>query len=116
MKNALSTAAPATYADGACGLMQSDLAAIHDILLQHPTVEHARIFGSRAKGTHHAGSDVDIALTGQTLTFEVVRRIGYLLNEETMMPYRFDVVDYNTLGNSAIAEHIDRVGVEIYRR
>jgi uncharacterized protein len=98
------------------GLMQSDLAAIKDILSQHSSVENARIFGSRAKGTHHVGSDVDIALAGQTLTFEAVQHIAYLLNEETIMPYRFDIVDYNAITNPAVTEHIDRVGVELYRR
>jgi uncharacterized protein len=98
------------------GLMQSDLAAIKDILRQHATVENARIFGSRAKGTHHAGSDVDIALAGQTLTFDVVQNITYILNEETSLPYKFDILDYHTITNRAVTEHIGRVGAEFYRR
>ena len=35
--------------------------------------------------------------------------MGYSLNEEGLLPYQFDVVDYNTIDNDALREHIDRV-------
>ena len=30
------------------------------------------------------------------------------------MPYRFDLLNYQTLNNDALKEHINRVGKEIY--
>jgi len=46
--------------------------------------------------------------------FCIVNHLSYLLNEETPLPYRFDVINYQTLNNDALKEYIDRVGREIY--
>ena len=97
------------------GLKENDISAIVVILKQHREVEEALIFGSRAKGSYNNGSDVDIALKGR-ISFETVSRISYLLNEETMMPYRFDVLNYYTIQNPQLVEHIDRVGTTFYQR
>jgi len=96
------------------GLCQSDLEAIREILGHFPGVEQGIIFGSRAKGTHKNGSDVDLALKGSELSFEQATRISYLLNEETLMPYQFDVVQYETIKSDELQGHIDRVGITIY--
>lgn len=98
------------------GLRESDLLAIRAILNGHPEVERAFVFGSRAKGSHKNGSDVDLALKGHRLTFADVSRISYELNETTNMPYRFDVLGYETIQTAALKEHIDRVGAEVYDR
>ncbi|CAN1506992.1 COG1708 Predicted nucleotidyltransferases [Flavobacteriaceae bacterium] len=97
------------------GLRESDLTSILDFLSKEPLITEAYIFGSRAKGNFKNGSDVDIALKGDSLTLDAVNKISYWFNEESSMPYRFDVLDYNTLESIDLKEHIDRVGVAIYR-
>jgi len=57
---------------------------------------------------------VDIALKGQNLDFNIVSHLSYMLNEETPLPYRFDLLNYQTLNNDALKEHINRVGKAIY--
>jgi len=42
--------------------------------------------------------------------------VGYALNQESLIPYQFDIINYNTIDNEELREHIDRVGVVIYRR
>jgi predicted nucleotidyltransferase len=96
------------------GLRESDLKIILDLLQSEKAVEQAIVFGSRAKGNYRNGSDVDIALKGKNLDFRIVSHLSYLLNEETPLPYRFDLLNYQTLNNDALKEHIDRVGKEIY--
>lgn len=98
------------------GLTDIDLAEITSVLRQFPEVNQAVVFGSRAKATHKAGSDVDIALLGQDISFSTIVRISGILNEETNMPYHFDVVDYYTISNQELVAHIDRVGVIIYEK
>jgi predicted nucleotidyltransferase len=98
------------------GLLDRDMEAIAAVLSPEPRVEKAIIFGSRAKGNFRNGSDVDLALKGRKLDFSTISRISYQLNEETAMPYKFDVLNYHTLKEPALIEHIDRVGVEFYRR
>ena len=100
---------------GIGGLTEQDLTTIIEVLEQHTLVDQALLFGSRAKGNYKNGSDVDIALKGRHLDFKAITRISYLLNEETKLPYRFDVLDYYKT-NEAIAAHIDRVGIVFYER
>lgn len=98
------------------GLFEADLQNVVSVLIQFPEVEYASVFGSRAKGNFKNGSDVDIALKGKQLSFMIVARINSILNEETSMPYRFDVLNYETITNNELKEHIDRVGLVIYNK
>lgn len=96
------------------GLTNEELSKIIEVVKAFPEVDRAAIFGSRALGTNKRGSDVDIVLFGKQLE-QVAIRISYLLNEELLLPYFFDIVDYNTISNQALREHIDRVGILFYR-
>jgi predicted nucleotidyltransferase len=96
------------------GLRETDIAEINKVLAQFDEVHYAIIFGSRAKGNYRNGSDVDIALKGDHLSHHNLIRISSILNEETMMPYRFDVLDYYTITNSELIAHIDSLGKLLY--
>ncbi len=98
------------------GLKEDDLENIIKVLQQYTEVEEAIIFGSRAKGNYKNGSDVDIALKGTTLDYETTTDISSVLNEETLMPYRFDVLNYHTVSNKDLTEHINRFGISFYKR
>ncbi|MDR1000546.1 MAG: nucleotidyltransferase domain-containing protein [Clostridiales bacterium] len=74
-------------------------------------VSRAVVFGSRAKGDWRGNSDIDIAVSG------CVNIGGLLIRlDELPMPYKFDVVDYETISHQPLREHIDRVGVELFSR
>ncbi len=96
------------------GLRKSDIQNIISVLQSEKTVEEAIIFGSRAKGNYKEGSDVDIALKGKNLSLQLIGHISFLLNEETLMPYRFDVLNYHSIKSKELMEHIDKVGEIIY--
>jgi predicted nucleotidyltransferase len=98
------------------GLLDADLSEILLVLESFPEIREAKIFGSRAKGNHHPGSDVDIALVGEQISLDVVAKVHFILEEQSKMPYLFDVVDYTHLAAGALREHIDRVGVTIFKR
>jgi hypothetical protein len=57
---------------------------------------------------------MDLAVKGDRVTHRTLARLADRLNEETPLPYFFDVVHYDSLDDSAIVEHIDRVGLVIY--
>jgi len=98
------------------GLRQPDLDIVLSVLGEFPNVKEAIIFGSRAKGNFKNGSDVDIALKGENINLEIVSNISYRLNEETVLPYKFDVLDYQSINNSKLTEHINRIGISVYIR
>lgn len=98
------------------GLRRQDLAEIRRILSAFPAVEEALLFGSRAKETDKTGSDVDIALRGKEIDLRLVNAIAAMLNEESAMPYYFDILHYDALSDEEVRAHIDRVGKRIYQR
>ncbi len=98
------------------GLLDTDMNEIIKTLNEYAEVENALIFGSRAKGNFKNGSDVDIALKGISLDFETLNKISCWLNEETNMPYKFDVLNYDTIKEFDLKKHIDRVGIEFYSK
>ena len=98
------------------GLRVSDIEIVLSILREFPNVKEAIIFGSRAKGTQKNGSDLDIAIKGEELNLEIVSTISYRLNEETILPYKIDILDYKSIHNPELTDHINRIGVSIYKR
>lgn len=97
------------------GLSESEINIIRECLSKYPEIEKATIFGSRAKGNFKKGSDVDIALYGKKVTLDTVTSVNYQLNEVAPLIYFFDIVIYNDIETKELKEHIDRVGVEIYK-
>ncbi len=96
------------------GFKNGDLEIIIKIIDSYKAVDKAVVFGSRAKGNYKQGSDVDLALF--TNDKNIAPKISFKLNEESLMPYKFDVVDYNTLNHPEFIDHINRVGVVIYEK
>ena len=96
------------------GLTPKDMREIKQVFARFSMVDEVIIFGSRAKGTHQLGSDVDLALKGK-IDSSTVAQISDLLNEESTMPYTFDLVVYDTIVSKNLKEHIDRVGAVLYR-
>lgn len=94
-------------------LTEKEKAVIAKMLKTHPAVSSASIFGSRALGGARNGSDVDIALFGDVKPQDASSVRGQL-NEETDLPYFFDVVVYNDIDNEKLREHIDTHGVRVY--
>ena len=96
------------------GLLERDIEEIFSVLEKFSKIEKAIVFGSRAKGNYKNGSDVDIALKGRDLDFETISQVSYLLNEETQMPYKFDVLNYHSIKEPELKNHIDRIGIELF--
>ena len=96
------------------GLSGKELDKITLIFKKFPGIQEAVLFGSRAMGTFKPGSDVDIALKGK-VSLQDVARVKALLEEESPLPYLFDIVDYHTIETPAFKEHIDKHGKIIYK-
>ena len=98
------------------GLPEKSLELIRDVLRSFEAVDKGIIFGSRAMNNNKKGSDVDIALTGNHIGWDITSRISGKLNEVLPLPYYFDVVDYTHLDNPELKEHIDRHGKVFYEK
>jgi len=95
------------------GLRQEDIQEIYQIISEFPEVTKVLVFGSRAMGNFRPGSDVDLAISGVNLSFKTTQKIKGILNEDTLMPYHFDVVNMGEIENKNLLEHILRVGIPL---
>lgn len=98
------------------GLSNADIAYIVSTIRSFDEIDRAVLFGSRAKGNYKSGSDIDLAIVGDKVTFTTVARLHYRLEEEGPLPYFFDIVDYQHTTHKELKDHIDRVGMVIFDR
>jgi nucleotidyltransferase substrate binding protein (TIGR01987 family) len=88
---------------------------IVDVLRDNPLVEEAILHGSRVKGVHKSGSDIDVVLKGKDLTLQDLNRIS-LAMDDLLLPYTFDLSLFHHIDNEELLAHIGRVGKRIFRR
>ena len=97
------------------GLPESTVERIRGVLAHFPEVEKAVLYGSRAKGTHRPGSDIDLALYGSGLEQTLLARIDEEL-DDLLLPYQMDLSLFASLTHPELLDHIRRVGVVFFER
>jgi len=95
------------------GIEKHIIQIIRTEILKHEEVCDIIIFGSRAKGNYKKGSDIDIAVKGRSVTFELLTRLTTTFNQKMTIPYHIDVVHYESISNTDLINHIDRIGISI---
>ena len=98
------------------GISAKSARLIRQVLTEFDTIDRVIIFGSRAKGNYHKGSDIDLAIYGKNLPRQTPLDLSAQLNERTPIPYFVDVLAPDFLDNSALIDHIQRVGVVFYEK
>lgn len=97
------------------GILTGDINSIVSILSTNLKIERVLLFGSRAKGNYHAGSDIDIAVKGQLLNLDdILESLNKI--EKLSLPYRVDLVIYDRINEPDLISHIDRVGITLFER
>lgn len=79
-----------------------------------PEIEQVILFGSRAMGNFKPASDVDLYVIGSAVTAQTLSRLHGLLNEESPLPFQFDIIAPPL--STEIQAHIDKFGVTIYNK
>ena len=95
------------------GLPKRTINELLDYFKTKSEIEKVVIYGSRAKGTFHNGSDIDFAIWADEDT-NFSRIAGELYDLPT--PYKFDVINYKTLTHENLKASIDRDGIEFYKK
>ena len=73
-----------------------------------------KIYGSRARGDHRKGSDIDLAFFSES-DEDLSSRLSWEL-DDLPTPYLFDVVNYDKLKNNPLKKEIDQHGKIFYIR
>ncbi len=97
------------------GLTERDMNTFRSVFKNYPEVKRVHVFGSRAKGNYHLGSDVDLAVMNKGVAVNKLDQIKADF-EESSLPYVVDLVDFTRLDKQVFIDHINRVGVPFYTR
>ena len=97
------------------GLTNGQLEILTQVFKNRPEVQTVKLYGSRAKGTFHERSDIDLVVFGAGIDRFLIAELLLDLDDSDL-PYTVDLQNYQELKNRALIEHIDRVGVVIYQR
>jgi len=89
------------------GLPRRTVNAIRLCLQQFPQLHWLKLYGSRARGRHWRGSDIDLAFSAD----ENCSANLHAALDQLPTPYLFDVTHWESLHHSGLREHIERVGI-----
>lgn len=95
------------------GLSPETLTRLGGVFASQPGVDRVLIYGSRAKGNHRPGSDIDLGLEGAGLSHTDLLRIDAAL-DDLNLPYKIDLSLLRQIDNPELLDHIRRVGIVFY--
>ena len=95
------------------GLSDSVIKELQDVFRRHANIKKVLIFGSRSKGNYREGSDIDLAVVGNNIDYNLL--LGILCEIDDLgLLYSVDLLDYSKKKGTPIGDHIDRVGQVFY--
>jgi len=97
------------------GLKTSTIDQINQVFSTYPQIEQVIIYGSRAKGNFHNGSDIDLTIKGESLSPSHLMQIESKL-DDLLLPYKFDLSQIHKIDNPELLDHIKRVGKTFYQK
>ncbi len=94
------------------GLPERTLKELREYFLSQKNIEKVLIYGSRAKGTYHNGSDIDFAIIGENIN---TLRIHSDL-DDLPTPYKYDILDYKNLTHEGMLQSIETDGKVFFEK
>lgn len=97
------------------GLKKEIVNDLQNIFSDFSDVEEVVIYGSRAKGNHKPGSDIDLTFKRNNLTLWIINKISLQI-DDFFLPYIFDLSVFDHIDNKDLIDHIERVGQIFYQK
>ena len=97
------------------GLKSHTIQTIRTVFARHRFITKVVLYGSRAKGSYHNGSDIDLTLIGEGLSLNDLFRVEAEL-DDLFLPYKIDLSLYDKIENRDLIDHIERVGMVFYQK
>lgn len=97
------------------GLKENDINKIKTVFEKYHEIEKIILYGSRAKGNFRPNSDIDLTCIGENLTLKLLNKITWDL-DDLLLPYTFDISNYQHIKQDDLLEHIGRIGIVFYQK
>ena len=96
------------------GLPQGACQRLLGVIEQSTAVKEVWLFGSRAMGRHHDGSDLDLCLVGEGTTHIDRLQLMHAI-DELLLPWQVDLALHHEMPKELL-DHLNRVGSPIWKR
>lgn len=97
------------------GLKEATIEKIITVFSQYPNIQKVLLYGSRAKGNYRNGSDIDLTLIGENISYVQLSKIDIQI-DDLLLPYCFDISIFKDIENLDLIDHINRVGLIFYEK
>jgi predicted nucleotidyltransferase len=97
------------------GLKEATIEKIIAVFSQYSNIQKVLLYGSRAKGNYRNGSDIDLTLIGENISYAQLSKIDIQI-DDLLLPYSFDISIFKDIENLDLIDHINRVGLIFYER
>lgn len=94
------------------GLPQDATTRILAVLAEQPGIQRVVLYGSRALGRQHSGSDIDLCLEAPEMGLAQLLVLGAQL-DGLLLPWRIDLQLRHLIRHPALLDHIDEAGITI---
>ena len=95
------------------GLSESTVAELFQVFARFPLINSVILYGSRAKGTYHQGSDIDIAVSAPSMSVAEFSHLCHALDDLSII-YKIDCLHLEKLQNAALRQNIQTQGKLFY--
>ena len=97
------------------GLKPKIFNLLNEVFTSYKEIDTVVLYGSRAKGTYHPGSDIDITIKSEHCNDSLVGKLAEEI-DDLLLPYSFDISLWSQIDNPDLLAHIERVGIVIYQK
>lgn len=95
------------------GLSEAVLSDLYNCFKRFDGIEQVLIFGSRARGNHQPGSDIDLAVVSSSMSSSEFSLLWGALDELPVL-FKMDVLHFNDVSNLKLKENIVKYGQQLY--
>jgi predicted nucleotidyltransferase len=97
------------------GLSEKTLSSLRAYFARVSEVEQVILYGSRARGDYHKGSDIDLMLIGANITPRLLSKMDMEI-DDLLLPYVVQISDRKEIRDARFLEVVEREGVVFWER
>ncbi len=97
------------------GLSERALNSLRTYFASIPEVEQVILYGSRARGDHHKGSDIDFMLIGSGITPRLLNKMDMEI-DDLLLPWFIQITDRKVIRDARFLDVVEKEGVVFWER
>lgn len=95
------------------GLKTKDIEALNLVFSKNEKIQEVILYGSRAMDTYKNGSDIDLTIIDNGLTYSDLSSLECDI-DDLLLPYKIDLSIKSKISNPSLISHIERKGKQFY--